>query len=86
MYLRSRLPGRWRRKCALNNPAIIFCKHESAWETLALQRYFTPQVWVIKRELLWIPFFGWGLATLRPIAIDRKAGRANLEPDSHTGP
>ena len=60
-------------------PAIIFCKHESAWETLALQRYFTPQVWVIKRELLWIPFFGWGLATLRPIAIDRKAGRAGLE-------
>ena len=63
---------------APEQPAIIFCKHESAWETLALQRYFKPQVWVIKRELLWIPFFGWGLATLRPIAIDRKAGRANL--------
>lgn len=60
-------------------PTIIFCKHESAWETLALQCYFTPQVWVIKRELLWIPFFGWGLATLRPIAIDRKASRAGLE-------
>lgn len=60
-------------------PAIIFCKHESAWETLALQRYFSPQVWVIKRELLWIPFFGWGLATLRPIAIDRKSSRAALE-------
>ena len=59
-------------------PTIIFCKHESAWETLALQRYFKPQVWVIKRELLWIPFFGWGLATLRPIAIDRKSSRANL--------
>ena len=63
---------------APEQPAIIFCKHESAWETLALQRYFKPQVWVIKRELLWIPFFGWGLATLRPIAIDRKASRANL--------
>lgn len=61
------------------HPVIIFCKHESAWETLALQRYFTPQVWVIKRELLWIPFFGWGLATLRPIAIDRKSSRAGLE-------
>jgi 1-acyl-sn-glycerol-3-phosphate acyltransferase len=59
-------------------PTIIFCKHESAWETLALQRYFTPQVWVIKRELLWIPFFGWGLATLRPIAIDRRSSRAAL--------
>jgi 1-acyl-sn-glycerol-3-phosphate acyltransferase len=59
-------------------PTIIFCKHESAWETLALQRYFSPQVWVIKRELLWIPFFGWGLATLRPIAIDRRSNRAAL--------
>ena len=60
-------------------PTIIFCKHESAWETLALQRYFTPQVWVIKRKLLWIPFFGWGLATLRPIAIDRQSGPAALD-------
>ena len=59
-------------------PGIVFCKHESAWETLALQRYFVPQVWVIKRELLWIPFFGWGLATLRPIAIDRGSSRAAL--------
>ncbi len=59
-------------------PSIIFCKHESAWETMALQRYFTPQVWVVKRELLWIPFFGWGLATLRPIAIERGSGRAAL--------
>lgn len=59
-------------------PTIIFCKHESAWETLALQRYFRPQVWVIKRELLWIPFFGWGLATLRPIAIDRSSSREAL--------
>jgi len=59
-------------------PSIVFCKHESAWETLALQRYFAPQVWVIKRELLWIPFFGWGLATLRPIAIDRGSSRAAL--------
>ena len=61
------------------NPTIVFCKHESAWETLALQRYFRPQVWVIKRELLWIPFFGWGLATLRPIAIDRRSSRAAMD-------
>ena len=54
-------------------PAVVLAKHESAWETLALQRYFAPQVWVLKRELLRIPFFGWGLATLRPIAIDRGA-------------
>lgn len=55
--------------------AIIFCKHQSAWETLALQRIFPPQVWVLKRELLWLPLFGWGLAMLEPIAIDRKSGK-----------
>ncbi len=52
--------------------AIIFAKHQSAWETLALQRIFPPQVWLLKRELLWVPFFGWGLALLEPIAINRK--------------
>lgn len=60
-------------------PSIIFCKHQSAWETLALQLIFPPQVWLLKRELLWIPFFGWGLAMLDPIAIDRKAGRKALK-------
>ncbi|MHB8471469.1 MAG: lysophospholipid acyltransferase family protein [Gammaproteobacteria bacterium] len=55
--------------------AIIMAKHQSAWETLALQRIFGPQVWVLKRELLWVPLFGWGLAMLEPIAIDRQAGR-----------
>ncbi len=58
--------------------SIIMCNHQSAWETLALQFIFPPQVWVLKKELLWIPIFGWGLATLKPIAIDRKAGRKAL--------
>lgn len=58
-----------------SGPAIVFCKHQSAWETLALQRVFPHQIWLLKRELLWVPFFGWGLAMLDPIAIDRKAGR-----------
>jgi len=58
---------------------IIFCKHQSTWETLVLQKLFPRQVWVLKRELLWIPFFGWGLAMLEPIAIDRKAGRKALK-------
>ena len=56
-------------------PAIVFCKHQSTWETLALQRVFPPQVYVLKRELLWVPFFGWGLAMVRPIAIRRGSGR-----------
>lgn len=51
--------------------AIIFCKHQSAWETFALQAIFPPQCWVLKKELLRIPFFGWALALLDPIAIDR---------------
>ncbi|MFQ5468684.1 MAG: lysophospholipid acyltransferase family protein [Gammaproteobacteria bacterium] len=59
--------------------AIIFCKHQSTWETLALQRVFPPQIWLLKRELLWVPFFGWGLAMLEPIAIDRKAARKALK-------
>lgn len=60
-------------------PAVVLCKHQSAWETIALQQIFPPQIWVLKRELLKIPFFGWGLALLEPIAIDRKAGRRALE-------
>jgi 1-acyl-sn-glycerol-3-phosphate acyltransferase len=55
-------------------PGIILAKHQSAWETLAFQLFLPPQVWVIKRELLWVPFFGWGLAMMSPIAIDRRAG------------
>lgn len=60
-------------------PVIVLAKHQSAFETLAFQRIFPPQVWVLKRELLWVPFFGWGLAMLEPIAIDRKAGRKALQ-------
>ena len=52
-------------------PSMIMCKHQSAWETMALQLIFPPQVWVMKRELLKLPFFGWALATTSPIAIDR---------------
>ena len=55
-------------------PCVILSKHQSAWETFAFQLIFPPQVYVIKRELLWIPFFGWGLAMCSPIAINRGAG------------
>lgn len=60
-------------------PTLVMSKHQSAWETLALQTLFSPQVWVVKRELLRIPLFGWGLATLRPIAIDRRSGRQAVQ-------
>jgi len=60
------------------SPFIVLSKHQSAWETLAFQLIFPPQVWVVKRELLWLPFFGWGLAMLAPIAIDRGSGARAL--------
>jgi len=59
--------------------AIILAKHQSTWETFAFQQIFPPQVWVLKRELLWMPFFGWALALLQPIAIDRSAGRKAIQ-------
>lgn len=62
-----------------DGPAVVLAKHQSAFETLAFQRIFPPQVWLLKRELLWVPFFGWGLAMLEPIAIDRKATRKALQ-------
>ena len=55
-------------------PSVILAKHQSAWETMAFQLIFPPQVLVLKRELLWIPFFGWGLALMSPIAINRSRG------------
>jgi 1-acyl-sn-glycerol-3-phosphate acyltransferase len=57
-----------------SQPCVVLSKHQSAWETFAFQLIFPPQVYVIKRELLWIPFFGWGLAMCSPIAINRSAG------------
>ena len=60
-------------------PCIILAKHQSAWETMGFQLIFPPQVWVLKRELLRVPFFGWGLAMLSPIAIDRSLRRAALQ-------
>ncbi len=59
-------------------PCIVMCKHQSAWETLALQKIFPPQVWVLKRELLQIPFFGWALALTSPIAIKRSDGKGAM--------
>jgi 1-acyl-sn-glycerol-3-phosphate acyltransferase len=52
-------------------PCVILSKHQSAWETIAYTSIFPPHVYVIKRELRWIPFLGWGLALMSPIAINR---------------
>ncbi len=55
---------------------VIFMKHSSTWETFAIMILFEPLVWVMKREIYWIPFVGWGCMLARCIAIDRKAGTA----------
>lgn len=60
-------------------PCIVLSKHQSAWETLAYQVLLPPQVWVLKRELLRVPFFGWGLAMMSPIAIDRSSASRALK-------
>ncbi len=54
-------------------PSVIMAKHQSTWETLFLQYYLAPISTILKKELLRIPFFGWGLAALKPIAIDRSS-------------
>jgi len=65
---------------------IIMANHQSTWETLALPCIFTQHLsWVLKRELLRIPFFGWALSLIRPIAIDRAAGRGAIKQISHQG-
>ena len=62
-----------------NHPSIILCKHQSAWETIALQVIFPPQIWVLKRELLYIPILGWAWWAMDTIPIDRSAGREALK-------
>lgn len=63
---RDNIPGR---------NSIVLMKHSSAYETIVQMLLFPDQCWVLKRELMWLPFFGWALAALHPIAIDRASGR-----------
>lgn len=51
---------------------VIMSNHQSQLETFYLQLLIAPQATILKRELLWVPFFGWALALLKPIAINRK--------------
>lgn len=59
--------------------AIILSKHQSAWETMAFQRIFPPLVFVLKKELMRVPFLGWGMAQIPMISIDRSAGKDALQ-------
>lgn len=76
MWLLRRLNGveievEGRENLPHDEPVVIMANHQSEWETFYLQLLISPQATVLKRELLWVPFFGWALALLEPIAIDR---------------
>lgn len=58
---------------------IVMSKHSSTWETIALQKFFDPMVWVVKKELTRIPFFGWGLIAMNAIALNRGTGRQAIK-------
>ncbi len=60
-------------------PSVVLAKHQSAWETVGLQEVFPPLVFVLKKELLRVPFFGWGLAAMKMISIDRAAAKDALK-------
>ncbi len=61
-----------------DEPRIVVCNHQSAWEILALNVLLPRQSFVLKRELLRLPVFNWGLRLSDPIAIDRGAHRKAL--------
>ena len=57
-------------------PVVLLSKHQSAWETIFyVINMPRPLVFVFKKELTYIPFFGWGIGLLRMIPIDRSKGR-----------
>lgn len=58
----------------IDTPVIIASNHQSMWETIAFSTIFPRHVWILKHEILKIPFFGWTMATLSPIAINRSRG------------
>ena len=59
-------------------PFVILSRHESTWETMAYQLIMPPVAFVLRQNLLNIPFWGWGLRYMSPIAINRESGREAL--------
>jgi 1-acyl-sn-glycerol-3-phosphate acyltransferase len=63
-----------------NGPAVLLSKHQSTWETFFYISHMPRELcFVFKRELLWVPFFGWGIGLLKMIHIDRSQGRDAFE-------
>jgi 1-acyl-sn-glycerol-3-phosphate acyltransferase len=61
-----------------NGPLIVASKHQSTWETYALLQFFDQPLYILKRELLWLPLFGWYLSKAGMIGVQRKAGGRTL--------
>ena len=64
-------------------PLLVAAKHYSIWETFALLPLFSEPVYIVKRELMWIPVFGWYMRKGRMIAVDRTARRQALTRMTH---
>ena len=61
-----------------DEPSVVLMKHSSAFETIAQALLFPRQTWMLKRELLFLPIFGWGLAAMRCIGVDRASGSKGI--------
>ena len=61
-----------------NGPLLVAAKHQSMWETFALLSMFDDPCFILKRELVWLPVFGWYIRKMRNVPIDRKAGSRAL--------
>ncbi len=57
-----------------DRPSVVLMKHSSAFETIAQALLFPRQTWLLKRELMFLPIFGWGLAAMRCVGVDRARG------------
>lgn len=80
--IRSRIHGDIKH---IPTPCVVIANHQSPWETIFLQLHFYPLTTVLKKELLRIPFFGWGMRILKPIAIDRANPMQALKQIKKTG-
>ncbi|KAG1707650.1 dITP/XTP pyrophosphatase [Nymphon striatum] len=63
----------------INRNGIVLANHQSTWETMMIPMLFPPVSWVLKKELFKIPFFGWALSMVKPIAIDRESGSTAID-------
>ena len=62
-----------------DQPFVIMANHQGPWESLFLQTLMLPTSSIIKKEILFIPFFGWAISRLKPIPINRKEKHTSMK-------